>query len=215
MVSVIDIEEVTGFKPDAFDENWLDQIFEKQTNLIIKYKEIEGMPDYPFHVDTPEGQKWFKDFLWRVSEEVAESYEAVIDLESGTEDHVVQEIHKNEELIDALHFLVELLILTGRDATWAREALKTYHFKGLEGLSVQEAYLNIHYWLGMVGNTLKMKPWKQDPVLTNQELFDENLAKSLAALFDTLEVNGLDEEAVYDLYQKKNAVNKFRIASKY
>lgn len=215
MVSVLDIEEVTGFVPDQFDENWLDQIFEKQTGLIVKYQAIEGMPDYPFHVDTKEGQKWFKDFLWRVSEEVAESYEAVLDLESGTNDVEVQEIHKNEELIDALHFMVELLILTGRDSKWARAALKKFYRPGLFGLSVQESYLNIHYWLGMVGNTLKMKPWKQDPVLTNQELFDENLAKSFAALFDTLEVNGLDEKAVYELYQKKNAVNHFRQDSGY
>lgn len=213
MVSVLDIEEVTGFIPDNFDENWLAQIFEKQTALILKYKEIEGMPDYPFHVDTAEGQKWFKDFLWRISEEVAESYEAVVELSTGEGDTAVQEIHKNEELIDALHFLVELLILTGRDAAWARLALDS--FRGTDPQTSQEAYLGIHYWLGMVGNTLKMKPWKQDPVLTNQDLFDENLAKSLASLFDTLEFNGLDEEAVYNLYQKKNAVNTFRISSGY
>lgn len=213
MVSVIDIEEVTGFKPDPYNPSWLDQLFEKQTNLIVKYKEIEGMPDYPFQVDTPEGQKWFKDFLWRTSEEVAESYEAVVDLLNGTEDAAIQEIHQNEELIDALHFFVELLILTGRDATWARNALDLY--AGTRPENVQAAYLNVHYWLGMVGNTLKMKPWKQDPVLTNQELFDDNLGKSLAALFDTLAFHGLDEEAVYDLYQKKNAVNAFRIKSGY
>lgn len=214
MVSVLDIEEVTGFVPDNFDENWLGQIFEKQTKLIEKYADIEGMPAYPFHVDTAEGQKWFKDFLWRISEEVAESYEAVVDLSQGTEDAAVQEVHKNEELIDALHFLVELLILTGRDAAWARQALDNYHQPAID-LSVDKAYLLVHYWLGMVGNTLKMKPWKQDPVLTNQELFDQNLALSLAALFDTLRVNGLDEEAVYQLYQKKNAVNAFRIKSGY
>lgn len=213
MVSVLDIEEVTGFKSKPFSPDWLDQIFDKQKSLIIKYQEIEGMPDYPFNVDTKEGQKWFKDFLWRVSEEVAESYEAVIDIAQGTKDVEIQEIHMNEELIDALHFLVELLILTGRDADWARLALDEYRSSATA--SVQDAYLNIHYWLGMVGNTLKMKPWKQDPVLTNQELFDVNLAKSLAALFDCLRTNGLKEEAVYELYQKKAAVNVFRQNSGY
>lgn len=215
---------IHDFQAAEFTPNWLDHIFEKQNALIVKYAEIEKMPSVPMSIHTREGQKWIKDFLWRVTEEMAESFEAFIMLGAETSnpetaDHSKMEAHIThniEELIDALHFLVELIIIAGKDAAWCRELLDNKN-DGIE-MNIEypaQAYWAVTYYLGMVGNTLKNKPWKQTEMPTDEEKFYKNLGLAFKALFICFETMDADEAQVFSFYDRKNQVNQFRQRSNY
>lgn len=192
--------------PDFKAETWLEEVFEKQLAVMHKYAEIEKMPEWPLNVNTREGQKWFKDFLWRTTEEIAESYEAFQD---GHETHTI------EELADALHFFVELLILAGFDAKWARDQMWNNDPTQNVPEAVNQAYLQAHFWLGMVGNTLKNKPWKQTEMLTDEKKFEQMLANSFLALLQVFYAHGANDNVIHSFYTRKNEVNKFRQRSNY
>ena len=198
---------ILDFEAGEFNQaTWLDDIFTKQLGVMHKYAEIEGMPEWPLNVNTRVGQKWFKDFLWRVTEEIAESYEAYQANDS---------IHTIEELADALHFFTELCILAGFDSKWAMEQLKLYVTPSADAENVVPAYLRAHYWLGMVGNTLKNKPWKQTEMLTDEVKFEKMLSNAFTSLMDVFMVNGAGFETIHSYYTRKNQVNQFRQKSKY
>lgn len=192
--------------PDFKEETWLEEVFEKQLGVMHKYAEIEKMPQWPLNVNTREGQKWFKDFLWRTTEEIAESYEA---FREGNQTHTI------EELADALHFFVELLILAGFDAKWARDQIFTRDPEMDVPEAVNNAYLQAHFWLGMVGNTLKNKPWKQTEMLTDEKKFEEMMSRSFCALLQTFYVHGANNNVIHSFYTRKNQVNQFRQRSNY
>lgn len=198
---------ILDFEAGEFNkETWLDDVFAKQLSVTRKYAEIEGMPDFPMNVNTRVGQKWFKDFLWRTTEEIAESYEACL---------VDDEVHTIEELADALHFFTELCIIAGFDSKWAAAQLENSTRMSADKENIMLAYLNAHYWLGMVGNTLKNKPWKQTEMLTDEVKFEKMLSNSFKALIDVFTVNGADFETIHSYYTRKNQVNQFRQKSKY
>lgn len=223
---------INNFEAAEFTPKWLDHIFEKQQKLLDKYKDIEKMPALPVSVHTHEGQKWIKDFLWRVTEELGESYEAALQLQDLRLEYKASvkfsiekysklseqyETHQIEELIDALHFIVELVIIVGKDAQWARDLLNDNNEKRILGLSddISKDYWEVAYWLGMVGNTLKNKPWKQTEMQTDDKKFYRNLGYAFVALFNCLAELGYDEPEVFSFYDRKNQVNEFRQRSKY
>ena len=61
-------------------------------------------------MDDKRGQARIKDFSWRITEEVGEALDAITN-ESGES----ALLHFHEELVDGLHFLTEMTILTGYD----------------------------------------------------------------------------------------------------
>lgn len=98
----------------AIEENvsgdMLEAIFGRQNELMIKYHDIElrsGLmqtEDCPVNLDDKRGQARIKDYSWRVTEELGEA------LDARMQDDLP---HFKEELIDGLHFLTELSILSG------------------------------------------------------------------------------------------------------
>lgn len=88
----------------------LEAIFRRQNELMIKYHDIElrsGLmqtEDCPVNLDDKRGQARIKDYSWRVTEELGEA------LDARMQDDLP---HFKEELIDGLHFLTELSILSG------------------------------------------------------------------------------------------------------
>ena len=98
----------------AIEENvsgdMLEAIFRRQNELMIKYHDIElrsGLmqtEDCPVNLDDKRGQARIKDYSWRVTEALGEA------LDARMQDDLP---HFKEELIDGLHFLTELSILSG------------------------------------------------------------------------------------------------------
>jgi len=206
-------------EPEAIPENIWKEIFDNQKRLAEKYKVIENMGDLlkktDTNVDTAFGQKWLKDFAWRTTEEITEAMEAKLEYDRlmATSDpaNLCEDlmVHYLEELIDALHFITELAIIAGYDHTIVKEEIvnwyKDFRFGQFETV----------YYLGLMCNCLKNKPWKQTQMLTDRNKFRNYLKKAYHTLIVTLYNSNLNNEDIYKLYFRKMSVNQFRIRSKY
>ena len=187
--------------PEEIPKNILKALFEKQTELLEKYREIENMP-LTFNIETAETQKWVKDFAWRITEELCEAQEAeIIFSVSKDEKHF---IHYLEEMSDALHFMVELCIISDYDETI---------FMELNNENMN--WTDIVFELGLACNCLKNKPWKQSQMLTDKAKYKSHIQHAFSYLILLLKLEKLSMKDIYILYFKKNAVNHFRIRSKY
>jgi len=184
-------------------------IFKKQESLIEKYKEIEGMPTNVMSLDninTKRGQIMLKDFAWRVTEELAEAYETIPNMSTCDIDEGQDFIeHFKEELIDALHFLVELTLLAGH---------VNFKPKRINTPTVNNPW-NVVYHLGLMCNTLKNKPWKQTQMLTDREKFTHHLDLAWSNFYELLQQEVGSDTDIYQYYFKKNKVNQFRQRSNY
>jgi len=117
-MTVQDIKEV----PDA-GLFGLQTIYDLQEELIKPYIGIEGLPDYPLDVDTKENQTLLKDFIGRIIEEMGEAYQefellyALAQAKDKDEDKMLAHLNAfNEEVSDAIHFFLELLIYINIEA---------------------------------------------------------------------------------------------------
>ena len=192
-----------------YEENVKDvipKIFSKQTELLVKYQDIEKLPNWPIDIDAMESQTIIKDFKQRILEELAEAFEAYV---AKDEDHFF------EELMDALHFATELMILIGIDSK------EVFQIDGLNPSKLPNGWRydirlwDITYIYGLGMNCLKNKPWKQSQVLTDKPLFHKYMLEGYKKLLTFLLEAGMSSDLMYNYYCKKNEVNKFRQRSKY
>jgi dimeric dUTPase (all-alpha-NTP-PPase superfamily) len=198
-------------------------IFNRQKELMEKYHDIEKRSgllqteECPINLDDKRGQARIKDFAWRVTEEVGEA------LESFVYEH--NELHFKEELIDGLHFLTELTILSGLNET---EIIEGEEGKYLETLvndgedvwkysspTIDTLVTKFICHLGMMCNCLKNKPWKQSHMRTDKNNFYNLLKKVWKDYIVLLVYANMDAEAITEIYLKKSQVNKFRQRSNY
>ena len=171
--------------------------------------------DIPVNLHDSHGQARLKNFSWRVTEELAEALDAA----ENDEDPA----HFGEELGDALHFLVELAILSGitpqniYDAAPDITNMETlWKFRESQTrFSGPEAFTNFMIKLGMACNTLKNKPWKVSHMLTDEQEYRKRFVEAFHRFVDICVAYGLNPEDMFDLYCRKNTVNQFRISSKY
>ena len=154
-----------------------------------------------------------KDFLWRITEEIGEA------LEADTVDHNLPKIH--EELADALHFIAGFGIVMSISEDFVSGFQEfTYDNKPKERPKVeaQLAAPSICLFiqaLGVMGNTMKMKPWKQTDVLTDLKYARFCYRKLVKRFLEMADAFGLGLPILWDLYYRKSEVNLFRIQSKY
>ena len=187
----------------------MDFLLARQTELIEEYKKIEGMPDPPMDINTKETQIWVKDFLWRVTEELMEAYEAKL-LNQGE--------HFLEELSDALHFYLEIFILIDYEPKMDDHYLRgmIHAVADFERDDVRQRIFNIIYHLGLAGNFLRNKKWKQTQVFVDQDRFHDELDLGFIELVGLIIESGIKNKYdLLNLYYKKWEVNRFRQRSKY
>lgn len=115
----MDIRDFGDFVP-APTPNTIRSIFAMQQALLEKYVKIEKMIPYPVNIDAPSDQILLKDFIARVTEELGEAYESYLTLSvyksqgTLTEERALPLLYNfNEELADAIHFMVETMIISG------------------------------------------------------------------------------------------------------
>ena len=208
---------ITHAKKEEVNKESLRAIFDRQKELMEKYHDIEfksGLmqtEDCPVNLDDKRGQARIKDFNGRITEEIGEALDAITN-ESGES----ALLHFHEELIDGLHFLTEMTILTGYDIT------KDYTLSDLINLgTVRSSYtlndlVSDHVmYSGMMCNCLKNKPWKQSMMKTNKENFYKHLKLVWSNYIAILTSQDLTEEEITDLYLRKSQVNQFRVRSNY
>ena len=186
--------------------------------MALKYQKIEGYPEIPWNLDTKEHQRWIKDFLWRIVEELCEAEEYI-----GIKD---QEELFYEELSDVVHFIVDIMVALG----WSADYLvSTYihdsEMKELLASGEANDVLNVENFrkqaygaicnIGWAANCLKNKPWKQTQVLTDRRKFESRLVNAFYWIIQILGGQGFKIEDIYILYMKKHAINKFRQDTNY
>ncbi len=203
----------------------LADIFEHQRELFWKYKDLEGMTwsGETVNVHTLGGQIALKDFLWRTTEELGESFQAATEHEDV--------VHQIEELADALHFFVEFCIIAGVEPSELRpvdEVVK--EMTDVLGnplaptINSQDIYWGTVYHLTLIGNTLKNKAWKKTQMKTDMGEFKKHTVNAYEALISCFTYVHWDHDVedpeiitqeIYNFYFKKNAVNQFRQRSNY
>ena len=207
-------ENVTGDKLVA--------IFNRQKELMDKYHDIEKRSGLlqtescPVNINDKKGQARIKDFAWRVMEEVGEALDANV---ANDFEHTV------EELIDGLHFLTELTVLSGYDpidVIWehanGNDLLLTLYCQADCHTNDKEVLpkliTNLVMDLGMMCNCLKNKPWKQTNMITDVDNFLHKLRLVWNDYFSILSLF-LKPQDIVEIYLKKSQVNKFRQRSNY
>ena len=208
---------ITHTKKEKTNKESLRAIFDRQKELMEKYHDIEfksGLmqtEDCPVNLDDKRGQARIKDFAWRITEEIGEALDA-IENESGES----ALLHFHEELVDGLHFLTEMTILTGYDLpeyTTLKDLIEEGSYR--DCYTLNDLVSDHVMYLGMMCNCLKNKPWKQSMMKTNKENFYKNLKLVWSNYIAILTSQNLTEEEITDLYLRKSQVNQFRVRSNY
>lgn len=208
---------ITHAKKEKTNKESLRAIFDRQKELMEKYHDIEfksGLmqtEDCPVNLDDKRGQARIKDFSWRITEEVGEALDA-IENESGES----ALLHFHEELVDGLHFLTEMTILTGYDLpeyTTLKDLIEEGSYR--DCYTLNDLVSDHVMYLGMMCNCLKNKPWKQSMMRTNKENFYKHLKLVWSNYIAILTSQDLTEEEITDLYLRKSQVNQFRVRSNY
>ena len=197
---------ITDFENEKWiPENIWTEIFNYQNDLMEEYHRIESINqvgyyhvrDIPFDLDHPRWQEMIKQLTFRILEEVAESMAA----------H--SEEHYAEELIDALHFAVELMIVLSYRVP---EKMEDYKPDKAYPRYYMQSWVFKHY--GLAANCLKNKPWKQTFQPTDEKQFRNRIIFGFRALYILLR-EVMSDEQIYLVYVKKMKVNQFRQKSKY
>ena len=208
---------ITHAKKETTNKESLRTIFDRQKELMEKYHDIEfrsGLmqtEDCPVNLDDKRGQARIKDFAWRITEEIGEALDA-IENESGES----ALLHFHEELVDGLHFLTEMTILTGYDLpeyTTLKDLIEEGSYR--DCYTLNDLVSDHVMYLGMMCNCLKNKPWKQSMMKTNKENFYKHLKLVWSNYIAILTSQDLTEEEITDLYLRKSQVNQFRQRSNY
>lgn len=208
---------ITHAKKEKTNKESLRAIFDRQKELMEKYHDIEfksGLmqtEDCPVNLDDKRGQARIKDFSWRITEEIGEALDA-IENESGES----ALLHFHEELVDGLHFLTEMTILTGYDLpeyTTLKDLIEEGSYR--DSYTLNDLVSDHVMYLGMMCNCLKNKPWKQSMMKTNKENFYKHLKLVWSNYVAILTSQDLTEEEITDLYLRKSQVNQFRVRSHY
>lgn len=203
----MNINDVEEQSTEEVPSDLIGAIFSRQASLMEKYHQIEK--DNGFHYNGPIpvnlhdkfGQAKLKDFAWRMTEEFTEATDSLL-LNDG-QDHYL------EELIDGLHFLVELFILAG----YKPEGSMEDWFNADLGPSVQP--YQVIERVGCAMNCLKNKPWKVTQMLTDIPRFYAELEQAWIMFIGLMKTENVDPIGVYQLYFRKSTVNQFRQRSKY
>jgi dimeric dUTPase (all-alpha-NTP-PPase superfamily) len=218
----------TDFKVPPAGET-LAAIFSKQKELAEEYVGIEGMPPAPWDVNNAEHQIWIKDFFWRVIEELCEALEIKNNLE-GEDKPFMHDPLFLEEIADALHFLIEPMVMMN----WSYIDLEC-NFQQIEGKTlnvdgmlefyrsmedmikspIEQIIGSVMYQLGLAGNCLKNKKWKQSQVLTDQDKFRKSYILAFLSFLLLCAKLGMTAKGLYLVYMKKAEVNEFRQRTKY
>lgn len=208
---------ITHAKKEKTNKESLRAIFDRQKELMEKYHDIEfksGLmqtEDCPVNLDDKRGQARIKDFSWRITEEVGEALDAI---ENESSESAL--LHFHEELVDGLHFLTEMTILTGYDLpeyTTLKDLIEEGSYR--DCYTLNDLVSDHVMYLGMMCNCLKNKPWKQSMMKTNKENFYKHLKLVWSNYVAILTSQDLTEEEITDLYLRKSQVNQFRQRSNY
>lgn len=207
-MNILDVSEGV---PKTTD--FLGSMLARQEELMKKYQEIEIQngffyPNWPFDLHSNVHQAKLKDFAWRVTEELAEATEAL-----ATNDRV----HFLEELSDAVHFLLELMVCSEVLPSMSLQAYfnDAYAYAYTDEKFIRPRCFDVIEHLGLAMNCLKNKAWKNTHLMTDVTKYRSLIRQAWDRMIGLARQAGLNAEEFYVLYYKKSMVNQFRQRSNY
>lgn len=187
-----------NFKP--FTPTWA-EIFEKQKELKFMYEpEVKELFEN-FDIDCFGDQELFKKYCWRITEELTEALEAYFE---NDKDHI------REELIDAMNFSIDLMILYGWDYRQF-DPVPSYYL----GCGLTNRVCSTVYSLGLTANCLKNRQWRRSQYLVDLLVFEKRFKKFLTSGYLLIRQFFESDEEIRQAWSLKYQVNLFRIQSNY
>lgn len=155
------------------------ELFRLQKILIDHYVQIEGLPPYPLDLNTKKSQDIIKDFSARIIEELGEgfeSYQMMLDMFHHGEDEesMIPALQNfNEEVADAIHFWLELMIFSGFEVPHLRGWLENDWEVSFRNPDLFSEYLKLGGYL--VENAIPLRRIPKRMVIKDENLKDEFL----------------------------------------
>ena len=190
---------IEDFKPKIYS---LEGIFAKQLAIKFQYEPKAEAIFLSFDIDVYEDQEVFKQYCWRIVEELMEA------LEDRTNEN-----HFKEEVIDGFNFLIELYLLYGwgPEDLLELEQLNLFEFDCTTDIQI----LKVVYQLGITANLLKNRAWRQSQYLVDMHIFEPRFKQVWKEYMKLFRIIGLFQEDISKLWSLKYQVNKFRIETNY
>ena len=221
---------------EAFKVANLDEIIEKQKEIMFAFEPNLKQRVEEFDIDIYEDQMLLKDFLLvRAVEEITEAGAAI------KANHVE---HYKEEIIDVFNFLVEASIILNYPIDTpmfpediAHDPIVDYfknrfstgdlihlHLGNKYTNEENERYrvgdikvelYNLIQSIGELTNVLKLRPWRQSQYPVDLMTFKQRWVEIWHQFWLMLRYQGFGFEEFKEIWSKKYQVNKFRIDSNY
>ena len=186
-------------------------LFKFAKKQFVEYEKLEGRDwkEYDFSIDCAEDQMLFKDMLQiRCIEELTEATEAIND-----KDHFL------EEVTDAINFFL---------SSYCMLDVNFDEFMDLDELLKDNinpdfiTYEDCAYYfyliiqdIGNLCNLLKNRPWAQSNYLVSMVDFNNRLHDLWDTFWKVIWWLGLSSKKVFELFERKYEVNKWRIKTGY
>lgn len=212
----------------------LEDIFKRQHELFLQFRDIEKNNGVgygilgtrgSFDVQDWRGQALCKDYAWRIVEEACEAADEALEITGRPE-------LAQEEVIDVLHFIIELLMLNGittrKLGEYLREETAEFYNDRFDLLSnlfrtacvvttptvetKKHAFQVFIRAVGRAMHLLRARPWKRlrGPMLDEKEFHRGLMALLISWTWFATNL-GLDDNKTYIYYYGKAAVNMDRI----
>lgn len=187
-----------------------EDLYKYAKKQFIEYEKIEGIDnwkEYSFSIDCSQDQLKFKDMLQiRCIEELTEATHALDNEE-----------HFYEEVTDSLNFFLSAYIMLDVDFNKLEnpENILTGHGCVWSHSQIKLLFYNIVDDIGDLCNLLKNRPWSRSNYLVSMYDFDIRLNKLWKTYWSVLSDLGLDKEDIFNMFEKKYQVNKWRIKTGY
>lgn len=188
-----------------------DNLWKYAKKQFLDYEKLEGRnwKEYDFSIDCAEDQMLFKDMLQiRCVEELTE---ASIAFKNGEKEHFY------EEITDSLNFLLSGMVMIDFEG-FKFELNKEFvpqRFDYLNILDIEHSFYQIIESIGKLCNLLKNRPWAQSNYLVSMVDFNNYLLELIDNFEEMLMTVGLDDKMLFELFERKYTVNKWRITTGY
>jgi hypothetical protein len=199
------------------------QIFEEQRRLLDRFDDIQMSlgtlecdwrhlkPERALRLQDRDFQMMVRRYASQITEELVEAFAAT-------------EVHRPEELADALHYYVDLAIILGvtpielAGAELGDDAWETAFKIAEQDVRWQDFTLTYYQVesitsLHLATNLLKNRPWRSDTRTTPWDLFLEMLVHAFRCYIRLCVCYKITPDMLYHEYFKKNAINHERASA--
>jgi len=191
---------------------YLKDFFDQQKQLMDKFHHIEvgnfpelKFPSYdlPLNLEDQRAQSRLKEYAWRITEELVEC-EAEYHKFAGP---LWEERSKKvkEELIDALHFLIEFYIAAGIKPEDLETPLES------RPVFLDNTFTTFMVSLGECMNLLKNRPWKQKHTPVDRDKFVSYCREMWYNFLNIAYERDMNNTDIYHTYLSKHQENESRI----